>query len=71
MVKPLHIGRCIKSVLEERGKSTVWLAQQLGCHRTNLYNIYEKATIDSGVLYRVSKILEYDFFKLYSDRMRL
>ena len=63
----MHIGHCIKQRLSEQGKTTVWLAQQLGCHRTNLYNIYEKSTIDTGVLMRISRILNYNFFQLYSE----
>ncbi len=63
----MHIGCCIKEQLSKQGKTTVWLAQQLGCHRTNLYKIYEKSTIDTGVLMRISRILDYNFFSLYSD----
>lgn len=63
----IHIGNCIKEQLSKKGKTTVWLAKQLGCHRTNLYNIYEKSTIDTGVLMRISRILDFNFFLLYSD----
>ena len=65
--EPLHIGRCIKQHLDAMDMTTVWLAQQLGCHRTNLYKIYEKPTIDTGVLLRISKIMKYNFFKLYEQ----
>ena len=63
----MHIGRCIKKQLSDQGKTTVWLARQLGCHRTNIYNIYEKSTIDTGVLMRISRILDYNFFQLYAE----
>ena len=62
----LHIGRCIKEKLEEQGQTTVWLARQLGCHRTNLYKIYEKPTIDTGILLRISRIMRYNFFDMYA-----
>lgn len=65
----IHIGNCIRKKLEEQGKTTVWLARELGCHRTNIYKIYDKMTIDTGVLLRISKILDYDFFSLYSEEM--
>ena len=68
--KQMHIGSCIKEQLLMQGKTTVWLAEQLGCHRTNLYNIYEKSTIDTGVLMRISRILNYNFFELYSEVFR-
>ena len=67
--KNIDIGQHIKEQLERQGKTTVWLARQLGCHRTNLYKIYEKRTIDTGILLRISKIMEYDFFHLYSDEI--
>lgn len=63
----LHIGKCIKEQLAQKGKSTVWLAEQLGYHRTNLYKLYDKPTIDTGILLRVSKIIGYNFFHLYES----
>lgn len=65
----IHIGNCIRKKLEEQGKTTVWLARELGCHRTNIYKIYDKMTIDTGVLLHICKILDYDFFSLYSEEM--
>lgn len=67
--KKIHIGQDIKAQLEKQGHTTTWLAEQLGYHRTNLYKIYEKQTIDTGVLLRISKIMHFDFFKLYSDEI--
>ena len=52
----IHIGQAIKNKVEEQGKTTVWLAQELGCHRTNLYKIYEKRTIDTGILLHISEM---------------
>ena len=65
----IHIGQCIRKQVEEQGKTSVWLARELGCHRTNLYKIYDKRTIDTGILLRISRILIYDFFSLYSQEM--
>lgn len=39
------IGEIIKEELNKQGKTTVWLAEQLGCHRTNIYKVYGRATI--------------------------
>lgn len=55
--------------MNEQGLTTVWLANELGLHRTNLYKIYDRPTIDTGLLLRISRILKYDFFSLYSDYM--
>lgn len=65
----IHIGQEIRKQVEEQGKTSVWLAKELGCHRTNLYKIYDKRTIDTGVLLRISRILNYDFFTLYTEEI--
>lgn len=65
----IHIGQCIREQVERQGRTSVWLARELGCHRTNLYKIYDKRTIDTGILLRISRILNYDFFRLYTDEL--
>ena len=66
----IHIGHCIREQLEKQGRSTVWLARELGCHRTNLYKIYERPSIDVSVLFRISRIMQFDFFQCYSDELK-
>lgn len=68
--KPLHIGMCIKTELERQGRTSVWLAKALGCHRTNIYKIYDKRSLDTSILLRISQIMGYDFFQLYSDSLK-
>ena len=38
----LVIGELIKKELKKQGKTSVWLSEQLGCHRTNIYKVYGK-----------------------------
>ena len=66
----MHIGQLIKQVLEEQGRTVVWFAEQLPCHRTNIYRIFEKSSIDTQVLMRISEILEHDFFIDYSKELK-
>lgn len=63
------IGDRIKQELKRQGKPSVWLAKQLGCHRTNIYKVYNRASIDTGMLFHLCKILGVDFFKLYSEAL--
>lgn len=63
----IHIGNEIEKKMKERRMTVVGLSRQLGCHRTNMYRIFDTPTIDSGVLARLSIILQFDFFKFYSD----
>ncbi len=65
----MHIGKLIRQTLEEQGKTSVWLAEQLSCSRTNVYKIYERTTIDTELLLRISAILDYNFFALYTAKL--
>ncbi len=66
----MQIGERIRRRLDEQGNTVVWLARQLSCSRTNVYKIFEKSNLDTGLLMRVSMILKYDFFKLYSEELK-
>lgn len=63
----MHIGNLIHEKLNEKQKSVVWLARELSYSRTNIYKIFAKTSIDTHVLMRISQILHFDFFQLYSD----
>ena len=62
----MYIGHLIKQKVEEQGRSVTWLARGLSNGRTNVYNIYEKKSIDADLLLRISVLLDYDFFADYS-----
>lgn len=64
------IGAVIREKLRERGKSVVWLARQLSCSRTNVYKIFDKHSVDTQELLRISVILNYDFFQHYSEEYK-
>ena len=63
----MHIGNKIYEVVKRQGKTTVWLAKELSCDRTNVYRIYEKSSIDLSLLMRISNILKFNFFELLSE----
>ncbi|MBO7469641.1 MAG: helix-turn-helix domain-containing protein [Bacteroidales bacterium] len=63
----IFIGEEIKKVVKERKVTVSWLARELGCHRTNIYRIFDAASVDTDILLRLSMILKFDFFSLYSD----
>ena len=64
------IGEIIKRELKNQGKTSVWLAEELGCHHTNVYKIYNRNTIDSGMLFHISKLLKVDFFKYFTEALK-
>ena len=66
----MHIGKLIKEKVKEQNKTSVWLAQQMSYSRTNIYKLYDKKSIDTDVLFRISAILDFDFFSLYTKHMQ-
>lgn len=69
MLSVMHIGKRIKEVLAEQGKTSLWLARQLSYNRTTMYKIYDKASLDTQMLLRISRIMEYDFFQEFSKEL--
>lgn len=66
----MHIGQLIRQQLEIQGKTVVWFAKQLSYSRTNVYKIFDKSSIDTDVLLRISCVLHYNFFKLYDEALK-
>lgn len=64
-----EIGKIIKARMKERKISAIWMAGQMGCSRTNIYKIFDKHSIDTELLMKISLILGYDFFKPYSEEL--
>lgn len=58
----IHIGKHIEKVVHEQGRSVTWFANQLCYNRSNVYKIFEKNSIDIILLWKISKILNHDFF---------
>ncbi|MBL3925809.1 XRE family transcriptional regulator [Bacteroides thetaiotaomicron] len=66
----IHIGKQIRQKMEEHQKTVVWLAKRLSCSRANVYKIFEKYSVDTDMLARISTILNFDFFSLYSEDIK-
>lgn len=66
----IHIGQAIRRRLDESGHSVVWFARQLSVSRSNVYILFEKRSIDTNILLRISLLLDFDFFSLYSHKLK-
>lgn len=66
----IHAGKLIESTLHEQGRSITWFANQLCCTRPNVYKIFHKENIDLNLLWRISCILQHDFFQDFSQALR-
>ena len=62
----MNIGRNIREVMKKRGMSATNLAKAIPCERTNVYNIFERKDIGTKLLWRISKVLDHNFFEDYS-----
>ena len=58
-----HIGDMIHEVLRKQGRTVVWLASQIPCTTNNMHKILKKQSIDIELLYRISSVLDYNFFQ--------
>lgn len=54
----------IKAELNRHPKAhtATWFAEQLHCKHTNVYDIFNRRSVDTTLLERISRILEHDFF---------
>lgn len=66
-VSMIHIGQIIEAELHRQERSVTWFAKKLYCDRTNVYKIFKKQSIDTELLWRISTILNYNFFKIYEE----
>lgn len=65
----IYIGALIEAELRRQERTTVWFARKLGCNRTNAYKIFKRKSIDTELLTRISIVLQYNFFEIYSQRL--
>ena len=65
----IHIGREIRNQLATQKRSVAWLAEQLYCDASSLRKQLKKTYISTDLLYRISNILNKDFFVFYSRQL--
>ncbi len=65
------VGKRVKDVLKQKHLTVSWLAEQVPCDRSNIYNIFRKNDISTALLRRFCEVLEYNFFKELSDTVEV
>lgn len=65
------IGTMIKEELERQERTVSWLARKLNCDRSNIYRLFQKHSIDTALLQRLSVILGRDFFQDLSNNLAI
>lgn len=64
------IGQIIRDELRRQGKTNHWLASQIHVNPRTVNKIFLKDAIDTNQLFLISKALDIDFFKFFSDALR-
>lgn len=64
----IHIGQLIKTELELQERTPTWLAKKINCDRTNIYRIFDRESIDTALLSRISTALNRNFFEELSQQ---
>jgi predicted transcriptional regulator len=67
----IHIGELIKKKLEESGIDKTVFAHRIKKSYPTTLNIFKKKSIKTDDLLKISKVLKYDFFRVYSADIQL
>ena len=62
----IHVGKKIKEELYRQGVSVTVFAKKINRSRNVVYDIFGRESIDTGLLNKIGKILNCNFFSLYS-----
>ncbi len=66
----IHIGKEIQAELLRQERTPAWLARKIHCQRPNIYYIFNQPSINTDLLLTISKVLNTDFFKLYTKSLQ-
>lgn len=69
--KEIHIGSLIKQCVAEKGIELPRICNFFESTSAEINLMYEAKSLESDLLLRWSKLLEYDFFRIYSQHLIL
>ena len=64
-METVEIGQKIKEVFDARNMKLTDFADELGTVRQNVYRIFKKRHVDTGLLLKISQVLHHNFFQYY------
>ncbi|MFS4473237.1 transposase [Chryseobacterium sp. T20] len=71
LFKDIHIGTLIQKRVQETCFSSDRLMNFMQCSCEELSEMYKSKSLDAEVLLKWSKLLTYDFFRIYSQHLQL
>ena len=66
----LHIGHLIQEQLRKDNRSVGWLARQIPCSRNHVYKIFNKPSLDSDLILKISNAMNFNFFQYYTTEFK-
>ena len=69
--KDIHIGKLLQDAVLEKEIELERICSFFKIEESQLQKMYQEKSIDSELLLRWSKLLEYDFFRIYSQHLLL
>jgi len=69
--KNIHIGQMIKERIAESEMETLRICNFFNCTEDEVIEMYQQENLPTDILLKWSKLLEYDFFRLYSQHLIL
>ena len=69
--KNIHIGQMIKERIAENEMETLRICNFFNCTEDEVIEMYQQENLPTDILLKWSKLLEYDFFRLYSQHLIL
>ena len=70
-LKNIHIGEIIKIKVKEEKTDLDKIQKYFKCSEEEIFNMFQEKSLDSDLLLKWSKILKYDFFRLYTQHLIL
>lgn len=60
----MHIGKLIREEFDRQPRTLTAskFADAINCRRSNVYDIFNRPTIDTELLMRICRVLNHDFF---------
>lgn len=69
--KNIHIGQIIENVVKQRQVEYSRITSFFNCGQQEISEVYKAKNIDTEYLLKWSKLLEYDFFRIYTQHLIL
>lgn len=63
-----NLGKRIEEVFDKSGMTKTAFADKIGYSRNNVYNIFNRKTIDLNLLKKIGSVLDYNFLEEYQSR---